>query len=289
MMMDRTKLLPYWTYLWIISILMVGACQQINPPLFWPESGTSIRNITWEIPVADSASVLRTQAGHWILPQPPDSAEPRITVTRHREPTVHPYGELLGRVDQEVVHESGVVIKEYYRFGKEGIMVLGYEARDPTNQLTVYEPPMMLFPRNMDNLDAPLVSEQIPKIWAADADSFRREQKMRIRLTPGKKGTVLLDSVSVPALLCKMSLSADKTVPFGGTDLIVPEAFVMESKVLIAEGIGPVLEWGIRSREKEEENRESSLPEDISQREDADRFQEREYYIEVALHRAIVE
>ena len=280
------KLQPPRTCLWTISILIIVACQQSHPPTFWPESGTSFRNITWEIPVEDSASVLRIQAGHWILPQPPDTAELRITVTKHREPTFHPYGELLGRVDQEVVHESGAIVKEYYRFGKEGIMVLGYEARDSTNQLTVYEPPMMLFPRNFHNMDSALVHEQIPKVWDAEADSFRREQKMRVRLTPGKKGSVLLDSVSVPALLCTMSLSADKTVPFGGTDLIVPEAFVVESKILLAEGIGPVLEWGIRSREKEEEK--FSL-EDIPLREDADRFQEREYYIEVALHRTIVD
>ncbi|UCE19785.1 MAG: hypothetical protein JSV84_05445 [Gemmatimonadota bacterium] len=231
-----------------VLLFIVTTCNQSNPPIFWPESGTTFQNISWEVPVADSTSVLQTQGGCWILPQPPDTVSPKITVTKHGPFTVHPYQEQRGRVDQEVLHDSGTVKREFYRFGKEGIMLVGYETRDSTDRLTVYEPPLVLIPKNVSSLNTTFVHEQIPKVWDATGDSFRQEQKTRIRLVVEQKGSVRLDSIAVFALLCDMSLSADKTVPFGGTDLIVPDALIMQSRVLIAQGVGPVLEWGIRSR-----------------------------------------
>ncbi|UCE17336.1 MAG: hypothetical protein JSV84_10570 [Gemmatimonadota bacterium] len=285
--MDRTKLQSLRKCFWTTSILLVVVCHQSNPPPFWPESGTTFQDISWEIPVADSTSVLQTQAGCWILPQPPDTVSPKITVTKHRTFTGHPYQEPLGQVDQEVLHDSGAITREFYRFGKEGIMLVGYETRDSTDQLTVYEPPLVLIPKNVSNLDTTFVHEQIPKVWDATIDSFRQEQKTRVRLVLEQKGSVLLDSFAVFALLYDITLSADKTVAFGGTDLIVPDALILQSKVLIAQGVGPVLEWGVRSRKKEGNEFESQ--ERILDSKDTERSEEWEHYIEVTLHRKISE
>ena len=144
---------------------------------------------------------------------------------------------------------------------------------------------MMLIPSNLPPMDSTFVHEQVPRIWDATTENFREDQKTRIRLVRYQQGNVSLDSVAVPAFHCKMSLSRDETVAFGETDLIVPDAFMMESQMLIAEGIGPVLEWGIRARIKPTTGAEpyASIPEMGG----PDMTEEREYYIEVTLHQVL--
>jgi hypothetical protein len=104
-------------------------------------------------------------------------------------------------------------------------------------------------------------------------------------VTLKKKGMVTLDSSSVPAILCKLSFSQDRTVGFGGADLIVPDAVMMENNVLFAEGVGPVLEWGVRSREKPESP--STKKEPVAP--GPERFERTELYMEVTLHQILHE
>lgn len=275
------------TFLLSVTIFFIVStfCQRSNTPVYWAKNGTTIKNITWEIPRADSASVLRQVEGCWLLPQPPDNVGDKVTSSRHIQPVEEAYQDLLGQVNQEVVHDRGAITREFYRFTKMGILLLGHEGRDSTNQLTVYEPPMKLIPSSIEMMDTTFVSETIPRTWDAAKDTFHFGSKMRLKLTKINRGKVLIDSVAVPAVKCKMSLSQDGTVGYGGTDLIVPDAVIMESHILLVQGLGPVLEWGIRSR-KIEEN-EISPGESDSDEKSPKLSQKRELYIEVTLHKKV--
>ena len=164
-------------------------------------------------------------------------------------------------------------------------MLLATESRDSTQLITIYEPPMVLIPQNLENLDTTYFYEGTPKVWDATADSLRQQQKIRLRLTPKQKRTAMLDSVAVPARLVQMTLSMDGAVGYAGTDLIVPDAIMMQSNILMIEKMGPVLEWGVRSRKSGgNENIAHEIDPDI---ENQKRFGEREYYIEVTLHKKV--
>jgi hypothetical protein len=266
------------------SIMFVIACSRLETPAYWPANGAKFQDITWEIPVADSASVLIEKGGCWVLPQPPDGAHPGTVQIAHQKPAGKPFAGLPGRVDQEVVRGTGTAGREFYRFDQGRVLLLGYEGADSTSLLTVYHPPLVLFPGNLDLFDSTFVNESKPRIWNAAADTFRNDFTTRVRLSVKKRGKVMMDdTTAVQALLCRLSLSQDRTVGFGGTDLIVPDAVTMESMVLAARGVGPVLEWGIRSREK---------PESASGRTDPmppgpDRIDRMELYIEATLHRVL--
>jgi len=265
-----------------VLLFLFASCQQDRQIKFWPENGTTIQNICWEIPVADSSLILQQQDGHWILPQPADSVTPKVTVTRHRQLNTNPYQNFVGNVSQQVVHDSVAVSREFYRFNERGVLLLGTESRDSTQLITIYEPPLVLMPPNLQNLDTTFFYESMPKVWDAAADSFRQQQQTRLRLTPKQQGTVMLDSVAVPALLVQMTISMDGTVGYAGTDLIVPDAMMMQSNILMIEKLGPVLEWGVRSRHKECE--EVAAREVDPENKNQQRFEEREYFIEVTLH-----
>ena len=271
----------------IFTIFFVITCTKDHPYSFWPESGITIKNITWEVSLTDSVSILKKEAGHWILPRPPDFMITKLTVAHYNCPEIQHNRKILKNIDQEVVHEGGSIKREYYRFDKKGVMLLGYEGIEPSHALTVYNPPLILFPSNIQRLDTTFVHETIPIVWNADLTSNHESQKTRIRIKLNEQGTVMIDSILTPAKLCKISLSMDKTVAFGENELIVPDAVMMESNILIAEGVGPVLEWGIRAREKSEieavsESRDPHKRGRISE-------DQQSYYIEVTLHQIIYE
>jgi hypothetical protein len=236
-------------FYWSVPLFIVFlGCPRRPSPSFWPQNGYRFEDMTWEVSLSDSSSILINKGGCWILPSLPDGNLLTLTSVTHQKSARKPYHRLLGRVDQEVSREAGPILREFYRFDGKGILLLGCEGADSASLLTIYTPPLVLFPNHPDLLDTTFLFESKPEIWNARTDTVRPDFTTRIRLTLKQKGTVLLHSFQIPAILCKMSISQDRTVGFGGTDLIVPDAVMMENNVLLADGIGPVLEWGIRSR-----------------------------------------
>ncbi|MBN1996076.1 hypothetical protein JW935_00905 [candidate division KSB1 bacterium] len=233
--------------------------------------------------MADSSKILQEKDGHWILPSPPDSVLQKSSITRHQKFTGRAHESFAGIVNQIVLHDSGFLKKEFYNFRNRDVLLLGTESRDSTYLFTIYEPPLVMLPRDVANLDSTFFCETNPKVWDATVDSIRHQQKTRLRLRVQEKGKIKMDSKAVPALLLKMTLSMDRAVGFGGTDLIVPDAIMMQSYVLFAETLGPVLEWGMLSREKSK----ITADETGLEIEDRPKLRAREYYIEVTLHRKI--
>jgi hypothetical protein len=272
-----------------ISLLLVPlfillcACSRNSPPSFWPRNGVRFEDVTWDVPLADSASVLIEKNGQWKLPDPPDGIPLKIEITLHRKPDGKPYKKLIGRIDQETFRADGPMLHEFYRFTKKGALLLGYEGSDSKKLLTIFDPPLVMVPPDPGSLDSELVNSSKSKTWDSKADTFMQNQMTRLRLKRIRRGTVSIDAAVRPAVLCTMSLSQDRMIGFGGTGLIVPDAVMLESRILFVEGIGPVLEWGIRSREKMETQHEGGIPPGPG----PERPHAVELFIEVTLHRMV--
>jgi hypothetical protein len=266
----------------IIIIFAMPSCSP-RPPSYWPRNNTSFKTVLKELALADSSAVLKTAQNNWILPDVDEAAQTNVTLNHHRAPDGQPYRKYLGRVDQEVAIDGGSGLREFYRFGRRGVWLLGIGSRDSTRLLTVYSPPLLLLPADLKKQDSTIVHESVPRVWNALADSFKAGPETRMRLTLEKRGRVWLDSVPVPAILCRMAISQDGTVEFGGTHLIVPDAVMMESRVLFVQGIGPVLEWGIRSSFSE--TKESAYSHATPAFDKGKK--EPKFFIEITLHKRI--
>jgi hypothetical protein len=275
----------YLNILLSIACCLSLACQRQYNHNYWTKNGTNLQNIKWEISLSDSSNILKEQNGIWLIPIVPDSVLPETTITHHIQPVKAAYQNLLNHIDQVLVHDNAVVNREFYHFTKRGAELLGYESSDSMQLLTIYEPPLLVLPADLGKSDSVFFSQANPKTWDATADSFRKGQETRLRFKTIKLGSVLLNSAAVPAVLAKITLSMDGIVGFSGTDLIVPDAIKMQSYILIAENLGTLLEWGVRSRKKE--TKKTVDPESDPENELRQRFEEREYFIEVILHRKI--
>ncbi len=270
------------SYLLLSVFLLLPFCQKQHDLDFWTRTGTVVENIKWEIELSDSSKVLRERNGIWLLPNVPAYVKPDTTISRHVRPKESVYSQFFDRVDQEVIHDSGEISREFYRFNEHGVELLGYETKDSTQLIAVYYPPLLVLPANLARIDSTILSESIPRIYNAALDSFSTGQKTKLSLKIIRHGKVLVDSIVTPALLAKMRLSMDASVNYGDKNLIVSDLMTMESNLLLAEKFGPVLEWGVRSRQAEEDNIRVNTDDQIH---DQNQLERLEYFIEVILHR----
>ncbi|MBN1558773.1 hypothetical protein JW998_00885 [candidate division KSB1 bacterium] len=234
----------------IIAVLTVSLTHivcGIRSPLYWPADGTTIENLSWNIPLSDSSSVLQKDNEVWLLPIPPDTAV-ETTRTRHISAKDVLRPDLFRGADQVVRHDRGSTMTEYYCFRQDGVYALGYSGRDSTSLHTLYDPPLLILPNKLENVDSTVIHETTVTLYDAAADSFQTQQKMRISLTLKARGWVRFENIKLPAAWVKMRLSQDAVISYGGTDLRLTDAMTMESDVLLVQDRGPILEWGIRSQ-----------------------------------------
>jgi len=228
-----------------VVIVIFICCSQTADFSYWPANGLCLQDITWEVALSDSANVLTQKDGCWVLPDPPKDASP-VSVC-HKFPEKHVLPELFNQTDQVVRRETGGII-EYYCFQNSDVSLLGFETPDSTRLYTVYDPPLVVFKPFGNESSGIYLTETRPLIYNAVKDSFQTDYPTRLKIIRIRAGFVMMDSVKTPALLYRLIMSSDRTVGFAGTDLILPDAVTMESRILFAESMGPVLEWGIRSR-----------------------------------------
>jgi len=125
-------------------------------------------------------------------------------------------------------------------------------------------------PKNILNLEKDVVSTGMSKKW--NKKSFDEGFKTTFKISKKESGSFIAEGdKKQKGILCEMRMTQDASIPFGETNLILPEAITLKSKVLIAKDMGTILEWSIQSRKMEIDNEESPVP-------------ETEIYMEIARH-----
>ncbi|MBN1561692.1 hypothetical protein JW998_15680 [candidate division KSB1 bacterium] len=222
---------------------------------------------------------MQKEKNFWTVPIPPDSVQPETTWTTHVRPEKADLPWLYTQSHQLVTHAAGVVKNEFYRFGREGVFLLGYETTDSTDLFTVYNPPLLLLPNKLNDDGSIIMCEISSKIWNAVADSFQITPTIRFLLATKESGIVQLDKDQFPAFLIKMSLSQDAVLQFGDRDLILPDAVMVQSHLLVLEDYGPMAEWEIKTSTAE--------PPLHSLMNADDQMKKTRQYIKVTLHQKI--
>jgi len=264
-------------------LLTFFCCQKWTEFTYWPRNGAEFEDVIWELSIGDSANVLQKQDGLWILPEPDDTDAVKKIRTIHRKPEHSKAAKKVKGIQQEVLNpERGMV--EYYGFQKGAVLLLGYSKGKDLEGLIVYDPPLVLIPGNPAEQKNPSKSSSLMKTWNQDSGAFKEGFTTHVTFQVLESDSVILDSLERPALLCEIIISSDRTIGFGGTDLIVPDAVMMKNKVMLVKGYGPVLEWGIRSRKTESEKIESDKDDHRLTPEESLLHEKRELYIEVTRH-----
>ena len=251
----------------LLLVFIVISCSTDNsPPAYWPVNGTAIFRVKWAVPASDSLNILSKDHGKWILPVPGESTSQS---SDFREPQSRRFSKYLGRVDQEVTHSTQQGVTEFYRFENKNVLFLGFTLPDSAKPLLMFDPPLIVLPNNVLNLERTFTSTSVMKTLNYTLGEFGTGDTTRLTLKKLDSG--FIKDPDEPAGLFEMKITSDKTIAFGESGLTVPEAVILESKMLIGKN-GTILEWEMKSKEKEN-------PDSLNT--EKEQMNERKFFIEI--------
>ena len=115
-------------YLYLFSIIILLSCQKQYNHRYWLQNGIVFQNINWEIALSVSSNVLQSKGNIWVILVMPDSVPADTSVSRHVQLAKPSFPRLFGRVEHEIIHDSAAISREFYRFTKDGVELLGYKS-----------------------------------------------------------------------------------------------------------------------------------------------------------------
>ncbi len=238
----------------LIFLVFAHICCGFNDlPQHWPSNGTVIKNTKWEVPFSDSLKVLSKEGDLWRIPSHPEGTVAETTYTSHRKPQLLKYNEILGRVDQEVVHSNDTGVVEFYRFEKGTVLFLGYTNSDSLKSLTEITPPLLIQPENIMDIEKDIQSTGVSRKW--NKEFLDEGFKTTFLISKKESGRfITANNREQKAILCEMIITQEAPLSYGETNLMLPNAITIKSNVLLIKDIGAILEWGIRERKIETEN-----------------------------------
>ena len=261
----------------IIILAVLYACKQPFPAN-WPVNGTELHKIVFHLPIEDSLSVLQKEDNYWILPSQSDSTVISEETSFFRNPEIDIYSDIIGRVDQEVVHSSQPGYIEYYRFDNGDVLFLGFASQYEKKALTIFDPPLIIMPSQLPELETSYESVSTMKNYDKTKGEIITGDKVKLIIKKIDSG--IIKDIQKEASLFEMKIASDKTIKYGESGLVVPELVILESKLLIGNN-GTLLEWEIKSRAVNSEkllNKGKDLRLDSL---NSSAIEAREYFIEV--------
>ncbi len=215
-------------------------------------AGTVLKEISWQVPLQDSINILKKKNGIWLLPEIKDSDTYKKSYSYFRKPSNIKYKKQLGKINQEEINSSDSSIVRLYRFSYKGIMLVGYTSTDDQKLLTIFDPPVIIRPAN---LNRKLTSYSLMKTWSKN--KFDKGLKTTVTIKPKGTGYFLNDSGQIEkGELYKLTIARNATVQYGIHNLILPDAITMSSNILADKNGNLVLEWGIRAKPPKDKYKE---------------------------------
>lgn len=250
---------------------MIG-CSAENPLRF--PNGTILVSKTYELAIEDSSNILSMSNNKIKLNSFNDSLIVR-TDTLWYNGTDNQIGEkVFGRIDQMVVNSRNREIKELYRYEINGVSLLGYITSDTAKPYIKYTPPLLIYPiinTVNETIDSKMIT--ISSDGNAIGEGIRTQSILKRKIN----GSITINGQEEKCYLYELTLKQDAIAQYGEQGLIVPEAVVLSSNLLIGSNSSLIAEWGIRVRQKKEEltNRQN------------EKYKEAETYLELNIYKAI--
>jgi len=256
----------------LITILLLLSISCSDKPLKWVANGTTIEATKYRLEISDSSKILIENDGNYTLFSPHDSLIiSKFTINYSSvNSTANKY--FKANADQQVKNALTPTVTEYYRFEKGNVLLLGYSTGDSIKPYTVFEPALIISP---NKIDKEAVSSAVMKTFITEDKKFDDGYKSKLTIKELKQIKLSANKnrgdrreQSTACRLREMTLSRDAKISYGKNNLIIPEAVMFRTKLLLDGNGLPIAEWSIKSEkrknvnetEEEIESREKNEP-----------------------------
>ena len=256
----------------LILLMFLVACSDNH--VKWVPTGTTVKATKYRLEIGDTSKILTRNGDGFTLLSPHDSLIINRFSINYTSVNSKANQYFTSEANQQVTNSLTPNITEYYQFKDGNVLLLGYSTGDSLKPYTVFEPALIISPKE---IKGKIESSGAMKTFMAEEKTFDDGYNTKLKIKELKKIKLIASinnsepSRSNPCSLRELVLSRDATIAYGENNLIMPEAIMFRTKLLIDETGFPIAEWSIKTEEKE----------NISETEEkTERIPEREIFIE---------
>jgi hypothetical protein len=233
--------------LFLLFAFVILSCNE--KPSSWPKDGTTLEAVYYELPLSDTSNILIQVGQTYRLTQFGDSLVKkrdtiRYTACSNKNLPSYP----LSHIDMVKTYSLNASLKEYYQKEHGSLRLVGYSAGDSLVPFTAFTSPLVIIPPTGLVADS---TKAVKQSWDSKEKKFKTETNTTTRVTLLKTLTLMLDGQPEEVALYQLTLTSDALVAYGNRQLLVSNAIVIQSKMLLGKTRGLLGEWSIKTRQPE--------------------------------------
>lgn len=241
-------------YKFFIIILLILFFSCSDKPVKWVANGTTLQATKYRLEISDSSKILIENDNAFSLLLPHDSLiTNKFTISYSVVDTkTNKYFKI--KAHQQVKNTLNPKVTEYYQFDNGNVLLLGYATRDKLKPYTIFEPALIISPASINEGTK---SSGVMKTFIAENNSFDEGFNTNLKIKELKQ--IKLKVIPNRLKICNLQeliLTRDATVSYGENNLIMSEAIMFKSKLLIDTKGLPIAEWSIKADKIENNNNE---------------------------------
>jgi hypothetical protein len=226
----------------LISILY--ACE--TKPLLWPVNNSLQEIVTYELNISDSSLILTNQKGLFKILDLTDSLVSKRDTISYNSPdikTVEFYPNM--NINSTKTYYSNPSVTEYYLFKNGSVLLAGYKTGDSLKPYTSFTTPLVIIPSMGVFADSTTAMQQS---WSLKEKCYKKETKTKTIVRLLMSGNIMLNRQKEEFLLYELIITGDGSVYYGEKELLIPNAVLLESKLLFGKTKGLLYEWSIKTK-----------------------------------------
>jgi hypothetical protein len=248
--LKNTLLKTYFGHIILLLILgfvLLLSCS--DEAIFWPQNGTIVEAAKYRIELRDSSKILIESGKNYTLWTPPDSLLINESEISYLNIDSDIDNHFKGSANQKVKNSANSNITEYYSFEMGNVLLLGYTTENIEQPTVLFEPPLVI---STSEMEGSFKSSGIMKNFNKEESKFEDEVKTNLKINEIKQVHLKNSKNENLCYLREMILTQDGTVGFGENNLIIPEAIIIKTKLLVDQNGYLIAEWGIKAKQNEE-------------------------------------
>ncbi len=236
----------------VLLIILTISCS--DKPVKWVANGITIEATKYRLEISDTSTSLSNHTSK-ILVKTGDSF---ALLSPHDSLLVNKFTINYSNLDskanlyfrtkanQQVKNTLNSKVTEYYQFDDGNVLLLGYSSGDSLKPYTIFEPPLIISPKEISEK---IKSSGVMKTFIKENNAF--DEGFKTNLTIKEISQIKLSDKAKAYTLRELTLSRDATVSYGENNLIMPEAIMFKTKLLVNQNGYPIAEWSIKTEKAE--------------------------------------
>ncbi len=237
-------------------LVLFGSCS--DKPVKWVANGTTLQAKKYRLEISDSSKILIENGNAFSLLLPHDSLITNKFTISYSDVDTKTNKYFKTKAHQQVKNTLNPKVTEYYRFDNGNVLLLGYATGDRLKPYTIFEPAIII---SHVSINEGAKSSGVMKTFIAENNSFGKGFNTNLKIKELKQ--IKLQDTFNRLKICNLQeliLTRDATISYGENNLIMPEAIIFKSKLLIDTNGLPIAEWSIKAEKIENNNNESEEP-----------------------------